>query len=102
MDLQNFIYILFALVWLSGLIWASVIAFRNRKGEAMRCDVCGKKIKKGTGITFYENDIVTAYFHRHCYRGSPFWKEPSKPLNVNKGRMNARKLTTMDIRKDKR
>lgn len=31
MDLQNFIYILFALVWLSGLIWASVIAFKNRE-----------------------------------------------------------------------
>ena len=31
MDLQNFIYLLLALVWLSGLIWASVIAFRNRK-----------------------------------------------------------------------
>ena len=31
MDLQNFIYLLFALVWLSGLIWASVIAFRSRK-----------------------------------------------------------------------
>lgn len=33
MDLQNFIYILFALVWLSGLIWASVIAFKNRKDK---------------------------------------------------------------------
>lgn len=33
MDLQNFIYLLLALVWLSGLIWASVIAFRNRKDE---------------------------------------------------------------------
>nr|DAS72486.1 MAG TPA: hypothetical protein [Caudoviricetes sp.] len=31
MNLQNFIYILFALVWLSGMIWASVIAFKNRK-----------------------------------------------------------------------
>ena len=31
MDLQNCIYLLFALVWLSGLIWASVIAFRSRK-----------------------------------------------------------------------
>ena len=30
MDLQNFIYILFAAVWISGLIWAGVIAFRNR------------------------------------------------------------------------
>ena len=33
MDLQNFIYILFALVWLSGLIWAGVIAFRNMKDK---------------------------------------------------------------------
>jgi hypothetical protein len=33
MDLQNFIYLLFALVWLSGLIWASVIAFKNKKGK---------------------------------------------------------------------
>ena len=31
MNLQNFIYLLFALVWISGLIWASVIAFKNRK-----------------------------------------------------------------------
>lgn len=33
MDLQNFIYILLTLVWLSGLIWASVIAFKNREGK---------------------------------------------------------------------
>lgn len=33
MDLQNFIYLLFALVWLSGMIWASVIAFRSRKDK---------------------------------------------------------------------
>lgn len=33
MDLQNFIYMLLALVWLSGLIWASVIAFKNREGK---------------------------------------------------------------------
>lgn len=31
MTLQNFIYLLLALVWLSGLIWAGVIAFRSRK-----------------------------------------------------------------------
>ena len=31
MNLQNFIYLLLALVWLSGLIWAGVIAFRSRK-----------------------------------------------------------------------
>lgn len=33
MDLQNFIYILLTLVWLSGLTWASVIAFKNRKDK---------------------------------------------------------------------
>nr|DAW54550.1 MAG TPA: hypothetical protein [Caudoviricetes sp.] len=33
MDLQNFIYLLFTLVWLSGLIWAGVIAFKNRKDK---------------------------------------------------------------------
>lgn len=31
MDTQNFIYLLLALFWLSGLIWAGVIAFKNRK-----------------------------------------------------------------------
>lgn len=31
MNLQNFIYLLFATVWISGLIWAGVIAFRSRK-----------------------------------------------------------------------
>lgn len=31
MDLQNFIYLLFAAVWLSGLIWAGGIAFKSRK-----------------------------------------------------------------------
>lgn len=31
MDIQNFIYLLFAAVWLSGLIWAGMIAFKNRK-----------------------------------------------------------------------
>ena len=31
MDLQNFIYLLLALVWISGLIWAGVIAFKNRE-----------------------------------------------------------------------
>lgn len=36
MDLQNFIYLLLALIWLSGLIWASVIAFKNRKGNNER------------------------------------------------------------------
>ena len=33
MDLQNFIYLLLALVCLSGLIWASVIAFKGRKDK---------------------------------------------------------------------
>ena len=33
MELQNFIYLLLALVWLSGLIWAGVIAFKNREGK---------------------------------------------------------------------
>lgn len=31
MDLQNFIYLLFAAVWIFGLIWAGVIAFKNRE-----------------------------------------------------------------------
>jgi len=31
MDLQNFIYLLFATLWLSGLIWAGMIAFKNRE-----------------------------------------------------------------------
>lgn len=31
MTLQNFIYLVFAAFWLSGLIWAGVIAFKNRK-----------------------------------------------------------------------
>lgn len=30
-DARNIIYLLFATVWLSGLIWASVIAFKNRR-----------------------------------------------------------------------
>lgn len=66
MDLQNFIYLLLALVWLSGLIWASAIAFKNRK----------------------INDKTTL--------------KTNEPLNVNIGRMNASKLTTIDLRKDKR
>lgn len=33
MTLQNFIYLLLALIWLSGLIWASVIAFKGRKDK---------------------------------------------------------------------
>lgn len=31
MDLQNFIYLIFAAVWISGLIWAGVIAFKCRE-----------------------------------------------------------------------
>nr|DAK32808.1 MAG TPA: hypothetical protein [Caudoviricetes sp.] len=33
MDLQNFIYLLLTAVWLSGLIWAGMIAFKNREGK---------------------------------------------------------------------
>ncbi len=33
MTLQNFIYLLFSLVWISGFIWAGVIAFKSRKGK---------------------------------------------------------------------
>lgn len=66
MTLQNFIYLLLALVWLSGLIWASVIAFRSRK----------------------TNDKTTLKIN--------------ESLNVNIGKMNARKLTTTYIGKDKR
>lgn len=33
MDLQNVIYLLFGLVWLSGLVWSGVIAFKNREGK---------------------------------------------------------------------
>lgn len=66
MDTQNFIYLLLATVWLSGLIWAGVIAFRNRKAD-------DKTVKLKT----------------------------NKPLNVNKRRMNASKLTTIDLRKEK-
>lgn len=65
MTLQNFIYLVFAAFWLSGLIWAGVIAFRSRKN----------------------NDKTTL--------------KTSENLNVNVGKMNARKLTTTDIRKDK-
>lgn len=31
MDLQNFIYLLFVAVWIAGMIWAGVIAFKSRK-----------------------------------------------------------------------
>jgi hypothetical protein len=66
MDLQNFIYLLFCLVWLSGLIWAGVIAFRSRR----------------------TNDKTTL--------------KNNESLNVNVGKMSASKLTTIDLRKDKR
>lgn len=65
MDLQNLIYLLLALVWLSGLIWVSVIAFRSRK----------------------TNDKTTLKIN--------------EDLNINVGKMNASKLTTIDLRKDK-
>lgn len=67
MTLQNFIYLLLALIWLSGLIWASVTAFRNRKTDDKTA-------------TLKANEL----------------------LNVSKMRMNASKLTTIDLRKDKR
>lgn len=66
MDLLNFIYLLLATIWLSGLIWASVIAYRSRK----------------------TNDKTTL--------------KTNESLNLNIGKMNARKLTTTDLRKDKR
>lgn len=66
MDLQNFIYLLLALIWLSGLIWAGMIAYKSRK----------------------INDETTLKIN--------------ESLNVNIGKMNARKLTTTYIRKDKR
>lgn len=31
MDLQNFIYLLFVAVWIAGMIWTGVIAFKSRK-----------------------------------------------------------------------
>lgn len=31
MTLQNFIYLLFAAVWIAGMIWAGAIAFKSRK-----------------------------------------------------------------------
>lgn len=65
MTLQNFIYLLFALVWISGLIWAGVIAFRSRK----------------------TNDKTTLKINKN--------------LNINVDQMNASKLTTIDLRKDK-
>lgn len=30
MDLQNFIYLLFATVWLSGLFWAGIVVFNSK------------------------------------------------------------------------
>lgn len=65
MDLQNFIYLLFGLVWLSGLIWASVIAYRSKR----------------------TNDETTLKINEN--------------LNINVNKMNASKLITIDLRKDK-
>lgn len=65
MNLQDFIYLVFAAVWLSGLIWASVIAFRSRR-------------------TSNKTTLKT-----------------NKSLNVKVGKMNASKLTTTDLRKEK-
>lgn len=66
MDLQNFIYLLFALVWLSGLIWAGVIACRSRKTN---------------------NKMTTL--------------KTNKSLFVKSGKIDASKLTAIDLRKDK-
>lgn len=66
MDLQNFIYLLFATLWLSGLIWAGVIAYRSRK----------------------TNDIKTTL-------------KTNKSLFVKSGKIDASKLTAIDLRKDK-
>ena len=33
MDIHNSTFILFVIGWLSGLIWASIVAFRNRKDK---------------------------------------------------------------------
>lgn len=38
MDLQNFIYLLFAAVWLSGLFWAGMIAFKSKEKEGREND----------------------------------------------------------------
>lgn len=67
MNLQNFIYLLLATVWLSGLIWASVIAFKSRK----------------------DNNKMTTL-------------KTNKKLFAKSGKINARKLTVIDLRKDKR
>lgn len=66
MDLQNFIYLLFGLVWLSGLIWAGVIALKSRKS----------------------NDIKTTL-------------KNIESLNLKADKIDASKLTTIDLRKDK-
>lgn len=66
MDLQNFIYLLFGLVWLSGLIWAGVIALKSRKNN---------------------NKMTTL--------------KTNKSLFVKSGKIDASKLTAIDLRKDK-
>lgn len=91
MTLQNFIYLLFGLIWLSGLIWASVIAFKKQKGETMRCDICGKRMRRG-GTKIYDNDVLIGYYHRHCRGIRWFSKAKNEPLNVDSGPMNARNL----------
>lgn len=69
MDLQNFIYLLLALVWLSGLIWAGVIAFL--------------KVEKPT-IQRTKTTLKT-----------------NESLFVKSGKIDASKLTAIDLRKDK-
>lgn len=58
----------------------------------MRCDICGKRMCRGGEIELYENDIVISHYHKHCYGNSRFAKAESVPLNVDIGRMNARRL----------
>ena len=43
MDLQNFIYLLFATLWLSGLIWAGMIAFKTGRGNEI---ICSQKVSR--------------------------------------------------------
>ena len=66
MDLQNFIYLLFAAAWISGLIWAGVIAFKSRKNNDIKITL--KNIES---------------------------------LNLKANKIDASKLTAIDLRKDK-
>ena len=70
MDLQNFIYLLFAAVWLSGLIWGSVIAFYSKMTKEL-AELLNVKVET---ISFY---------------GTPAYK---KRTNLNK----VRRLVVLD------